>query len=623
MSFVPAFRQTKTAGFGLAAAVALTLVWSCSSDDPTSTTPDTTPASVTQVTGTNNQTATVNAEVGTPPSVTVTNAAGTGLSGVSVTFAVTVGNGSVAGSPAATNANGIAAVTDWTLGTTAGNNTMTATVGSIVTTFNATGTAGAATTMTISAGEGQSAPIGMAVGIDPAVLVTDQFANPVSGVSVTFTPNDDGQASGSPATTDASGIAAVGWTLATGSGNPVLAIVQGNDQTGPITGPLPTNPTVRITELNTLVARASGVTDVTFNATSTQPGISVSFTPRSGEGSVNNATVVTDVNGDATVQWTPGRTGSNFMDVVAGSASTQFFSIGSNSFYHVELRFLSPATTTMVHKQTFGDAAARWMSIIVGNTPGADLTNNPFRAAGCFGMPHPQVQEVIDDMIIFVELVPIDGVNGVLGGAGPCGRFVGAPIPLIGGMTFDTDDLPNLIANGIFDDVILHEMGHVFGIGTLWNTTDLPALLAAPSCPANPGADTHFTGAAALAEFAVITGGPWTGTAPTTSPVPISNNVPATCPGSRDGHWREPTFDSELMTPFVSFTGNPLSRTTIASVQDLGYAVDLSQADPYTLFSTTALRALTQGDVYLGDDIARGPTILFLPGGGYRVEIVR
>ena len=77
------------------------------------------------------------------------------------------------------------------------------------------------------------------------------------------------------------------------------------------------------------------------------------------------------------------------------------------------------------------------------------------------------------------------------------------------------------------------------------------------------------------------------------------------------------------MTPFIAGPGNPMSRTTIASVQDLGYVVDLNQADPYSLFSTTNLRALTQGSVYLGNDIARGPRILFLPGGGYRVEIVR
>ena len=628
MSFVHPFRLTKAASLRLAAAVTLTLLWSCSTE---STAPPT-PASVVPVAGTDNQTAEVGAAVA-PPSVTVQDAGGQGVSGVAVTFAVASGGGSATGTDANTNAQGVATVGSWTLSTVAGTNEMTATVSGVAPfTFTATGTAGAAATMIISAGDGQSAAAGTNVPIAPAVLVADLFTNPVAGVSVSFAPSGDGQVTGSPATTDASGVATVGnWTLATALGpNTLVAsasglvdvtfnatgamqafnitISQGNDQTAPLTGPLPTNPTVRVTDQGT----GSPVS-----------GASVSFTPRSGEGSVNNPTVTTDSNGEAAVQWTPGRNGSNFMDVVAASASTQFFSIGSNSAYHVELRFLSPATTSMVHKQTFGDAAARWMNVITGDTPGADLTNNPFPAGQCFGMPNPEVREVIEDLIIYVDLAPIDGPGSVLGFAGPCGRFVGASIPIIGGMTFDTADLATMIANGTFNDVILHEMGHVVGIGTLWDRSDLPILLTNPSCPSSPGADTHFTGTNALAEFAAITGGPWTGSGSTTSPVPVENAVTSSCPGTRDGHWRETTFVTELMTGFISGATNPMSRTTIASVQDLGYVVDLSQADPYTLASTTALRARAQGGVHLGDDIARGPTVLFLPGGGYRIEVIQ
>ena len=37
------------------------------------------------------------------------------------------------------------------------------------------------------------------------------------------------------------------------------------------------------------------------------------------------------------------------------------------------------------------------------------------------------------------------------------------------------------------------------------------------------------------------------------------------------------------MTGFVAAASNPLSRVTIASLQDLGYVVDMSAAEPYTL----------------------------------------
>jgi hypothetical protein len=59
--------------------------------------------------------------------------------------------------------------------------------------------------------------------------------------------------------------------------------------------------------------------------------------------------------------------------------------------------------------------------------------------------------------------------------------------------------------------------------------------------------------------------------------------------GTRDAHWREkiscrsntPVFGAELMTGFIEAPGvpMPLSKMTIAAMQDPGYQVDYSQAD--------------------------------------------
>jgi hypothetical protein len=38
-----------------------------------------------------------------------------------------------------------------------------------------------------------------------------------------------------------------------------------------------------------------------------------------------------------------------------------------------------------------------------------------------------------------------------------------------------------------------------------------------------------------------------------------------------------------LMSGWVAAAGNPLSRVTAASLQDIGYVVDLGAAEPYTL----------------------------------------
>ncbi|HXY68814.1 MAG TPA: Ig-like domain-containing protein, partial [Gemmatimonadales bacterium] len=189
-----------------------------------------------------NQSATAGAAVAAAPSVLVTDAHGNPVSGVAVTFAVATGGGSVVPTTAvATNASGIAQVTSWTLSTTAGSNTLTATsaglTGSPVT-FTATGTAGSATQIAINGGNGQSATAGSAVAVAPSVRITDSHGNPVSGVGVTFAVATGG-GTVSPTTavaTNAGGIPQVtSWTLGTVAGPNTLTATSSGLTGSPLT----------------------------------------------------------------------------------------------------------------------------------------------------------------------------------------------------------------------------------------------------------------------------------------------------------------------------------------------------------------------------------------------------
>ncbi len=140
--------------------------------------------------------------------------------GVSVTFAVASGGGTVNPTTAiTTNASGIAQVTSWTLGTTAGANTLTATSTGLTgnpITFTATGTAGSATQIALNAGNAQSVTVSTAVTIPPSVIVRDVFNNPVAGTSVTFAVASGGGTVNpvTPILTGVNGIAQVtSWTL--------------------------------------------------------------------------------------------------------------------------------------------------------------------------------------------------------------------------------------------------------------------------------------------------------------------------------------------------------------------------------------------------------------------------
>ncbi len=77
---------------------------------------------------------------------------------------------------------------------------------------------------------------------------------------------------------------------------------------------------------------------------------------------------------------------------------------------------------------------------------------------------------------IQVDLSPIDGVGGVLGQAGPTSGVV-TPNFLYatnGAMQFDSADVAGLETNGSFNEVILHEMGHVIGIAEPCGTFPTP-----------------------------------------------------------------------------------------------------------------------------------------------------
>ena len=129
----------------------------------------------------------------TAPSVIVTDQYGNPVSGVTVAFAVATGGGSRTGGSPTTNSSGIAAVGNWTLGTTAGSNTLTATVAALSpVTFTATGTADAATQVQVeTAANGSETVVASqsllsGSSIPVYAISRDQYSNFVANPSATW-----------------------------------------------------------------------------------------------------------------------------------------------------------------------------------------------------------------------------------------------------------------------------------------------------------------------------------------------------------------------------------------------------------------------------------------------------
>jgi hypothetical protein len=208
-----------------------TLIFAASGYAPAISTPVTlgvgAPASVAIAAG-DGQSAAVATKVPQRPAVLVRDAGGTPVANVPVTFAVVSGGGSVEGGDATTGADGIATVGSWTLGTTLGGNTLTATVqadavsGNPVT-FTATATAGAPSRdrSTVSAAPGTIAASTGAVASAISIVVRDSRGNPLAGRAVTLTATGPGVTLAQPATTDGSGSTSARFS-ATGSGDHVI-----------------------------------------------------------------------------------------------------------------------------------------------------------------------------------------------------------------------------------------------------------------------------------------------------------------------------------------------------------------------------------------------------------------
>ena len=195
-------------------------------------------------------------------------------------------------------------------------------------------------------------------------------------------------------------------------------------------------------------------------------------------------------------------------------------------------------------------AATRWEQVITRGV--SDMAVN-LDAQACG--PNAAFAGVVDDLVVSLS-VTAQGISAPAAGATPC---VNGPdgLPRFAMVDFNGTILANLRTLDNLDEVALHELGHALGFGAIAQWYDLVAGRDTP--------DPRFIGPRALAEYSVLG---------------RSGNIPVmTINGDTQPHWESAFFD-EIMASVGK--GTPLSRLTIASLADLGYAVDLDVADPYT-----------------------------------------
>jgi hypothetical protein len=218
-------------------------------------------------------------------------------------------------------------------------------------------------------------------------------------------------------------------------------------------------------------------------------------------------------------------------------------------------------------QEAFQEAKATWERYISGYQPGITQTG----------------------LTITAQAEEMDGNGGTLASAGPTSAAFqgGFWLARAGSMTFDSSDLADLESEGTLSALIAHEIGHVLGLGTLWDENTNGVYV---------NGSGRYTGAFALDayrdEFDPLA---------TFVPVELEGG-----PGTMDAHWDEMAdglgatgledplgrdMAQELMTGWM--TSNPselyISNTTLGSLRDIGFEIAVPEPGVGALTGLTLL----------------------------------
>ncbi|MFD3191422.1 hypothetical protein ACFMPD_14250 [Sedimentitalea sp. HM32M-2] len=198
--------------------------------------------------------------------------------------------------------------------------------------------------------------------------------------------------------------------------------------------------------------------------------------------------------------------------------------------FNIEIEFTGSWTDT--YKQIVKDAAEHFSDIITG-----DIAS----------------YNGVDDFKLLAIMNDVDGAGGILGVGGTMTERPGSYLPSNGFLRIDQADAAGQLQQGTLQDVVLHEVMHSLGFGTIWSELGLVQSI---------GGSMRFTGANAIQAY-------------NDDFADIAANDPYASQGvkiSGDGsHWDHATFTHEVMTPSIYGSGNYISDMSIAALQDMGY----------------------------------------------------
>lgn len=153
-------------------------------------------------------------------------------------------------------------------------------------------------------------------------------------------------------------------------------------------------------------------------------------------------------------------------------------------------------------------------------------------------------EDGVSDLTISASLINIDGTDGTIGGSAVTDQWDETGLPSESTITLDVADAQSYLDSDLLDSVVLHEMLHSLGFGTLWEEFGLITIDKKGNV-VYTGDATDINGQTPIIE---TDGGE----------------------GTEYSHWDEEAYDDELMTGYIN-DENTITDMTLAALVDLGY----------------------------------------------------
>ena len=464
----------------------------------------------------------------------------------------------------------------------------------------------------IATTQAPTAVVGTAVNPAPTFSVLGTDGRPLAGIPVTVTVVEGGGVLVGAPTRTVAGATSVGqWVVGTRAGRQALQVkVDGLDPltlvANAVAGPAAQVVSVSGNGKRTLAGTTMSeplvmqVLDQFGNAVA---GERVNYTLDAGDATLLPAQVTSDAVGNTTpAAWRLGlkkRIVTGRAVLASNPAVSTALRAEFQSDYQIEVRFSGTASDAI--RLAFDRAADRIAGVITGDVADQFIAN--FDPARCGG-PAGVITETIDDVVIYADVSDIDGPGKVLGRAGPCVTRSTSRHTVVGLMQFDVADAQNLVNSGRFEAVVMHEMLHVVGVGSLWRAKNL--------LEGDVAVDPRFVGARGTEGCLTI----GFATACGIGSVPVENTGGS---GTAGSHWRESVFDAELMTGFAEATAAmPLSALTVGSLEDFGYVTNPGAADPFTVAALARVVPIPRPTDPPELDVVLAPRLDVTPAGWLR-----